>query len=60
METTSQNSHENEREPIEKESPDSGVDRKGKCSVGYVYCKELTQHCNKVPNLKGRVKKYFR
>jgi len=54
METTSQNSHENEREPIEKESPDSGVDRKGKCSVGYVYCKELTQHCNKVPNLKGR------
>lgn len=49
-----QENHENGENPTGKEFISLKSTEKVKCTVGYVYCKELIQHCNKIPNLKGR------
>ena len=51
-----QENHENGENPTGKEFISLKSTEKVKCTVGYVYCKELIQHCNKIPNLKGRVR----
>ena len=40
---------------VEKDEKSLLKFKKEKCTVGYVYCKELIQHCDKIPNLNERV-----
>jgi len=39
---------------VEKDEKSLLKFKKEKCTVGYVYCKELIQHCDKIPNLNER------